>query len=104
MRGVPLAVIVATTASAWGVRPSLICDRPRNRRVAEAREVALWLAVGISGLSLAQIARRMQCTPDAVARATSYVQRRVHAEPAFAAACYAIERTLLDALDAREAA
>ena len=105
MRGVPLAAIVVAAASAWRVRPmSLLYDRSRTRHVAMAREVALWLAVGISGLTIVEIAHRMRCAPAAVARATAEVQRDVRALPAFAATCYAIERELLDALDAREAA
>lgn len=104
MRGVPTSAIAVAVARVWGVRPSLLYARPPNRRVAEAREVALWLAVGISGLSLVEIARIMRCKPDAVARATAVVQLDVRGVPAFAGTCYAIERELLDALDAREAA
>lgn len=100
---ITLAQVQAAVARHWAVPLCALLGRPRRAAHVEARSVALWLAVGLTGLGTETIGRAMGCKGAAVARAVAAVQERLGDDVAFNELVHAVERELLDAAE-REAA
>lgn len=100
---ITLLQVLSEVVRHWNVPLPALLGRTRNAPATEARSVAMWLALGLTELSVEAIGRAMNSKPTAVARAVSAVQERLGQDAAFNELVHAMERRLRDAAE-REAA
>lgn len=103
MTAISLLQVQAEVVRHWNVPLAALLGRTRSAAATEARQVALWLACGLTGLDTGAIGRAMNCNSSAVARAVAAVMERLGQDAEFNALVHALETRLRDAAE-REAA
>ena len=92
------ATIIMTTACAYGLAPSALTGRGMQRRVAEARAVAAFLAYELTGVSYAQLGAMLGRDRTRACRMVWRVDRALRDRAPLSRTVSNVERLLGDAV------